>query len=64
MYLTPDEVSARFGGRITVRTLANWRWAGSGPKFTRAGGRILYPVKELEDWEERRTVAHTSQYRK
>lgn len=64
MYLTPAQLSDRFGGRITVRTLANWRWSGSGPKFTRIGGRILYPRKDLEEWEERRTVEHTSQYRK
>ena len=64
MYLTPAEVSARYGGRISVRTLANWRWSGSGPKFTRAGGRILYPIRELDDWESRRTVEHTGQYKK
>lgn len=47
-----------------MRTLANWRWAGNGPKFTRLGGRILYEMEQLLAWENRNTVAHTSEYRK
>ena len=62
--MTPAEVSERYNGAVSVRTLANWRWAGSGPKFTRVGGRILYPTEELDRWEEKRTVEHTSAYRK
>lgn len=57
-------MSDRYSGRVSVRTLANWRWAGNGPKFTRIGGRILYDMNELETWEQKRTVEHTSQYRK
>ena len=49
---------------MTVRTLANWRWAGNGPKFTRIGGRILYDMEELVRWEDRRTVEHTGAYKK
>lgn len=63
-YLTPAEVSQRYGGRISVRTLANWRFLGNGPKFTRVGGRILYDLAELIQWEDRRTVEHTGQYKK
>lgn len=62
--MTPAEVSERYNGRVTVRTLANWRWAGNGPKFTRIGGRILYDVSELILWEDRRTVEQTGEYRK
>jgi len=49
---------------VSVRTLANWRWAGTGPKFTKVGGRILYDADELAQWESRRTVNHTGEYRK
>jgi hypothetical protein len=42
--------------------LANWRWSGTGPKFTRVGGRILYKLNELVEWEDKRTVEHTSEY--
>lgn len=50
-------------GRVSVRTLANWRCSGSGPRFTKIGGRILYALEDLQRWEENRTVDHTSQYR-
>lgn len=63
LYLTPAEVVLRFKGRITVRTLANWRSAGISPPFTKLNGRILYPLDELERWEQSRTVSGTHQYR-
>lgn len=63
-YLTPEEVVARFEGKITVRTLANWRSQGVSPPYTKCGGRILYPLAELIQWEARRTVNSTSQYGK
>ncbi|MGA3887658.1 helix-turn-helix domain-containing protein [Ralstonia nicotianae] len=62
MYLTPQEVSQRYGGRISPRTLANWRSAGTGPRFLRLGGRILYALNDLAAWEARRTVTSTSEY--
>ena len=63
-YLTPQQLADRYGGRISVRTLANWRCYGNGPKFTRIGGRILYELSELLVWEAKNTVSHTSEYRK
>lgn len=61
-YLTPDDLVERYKGKITVRTLANWRSQGISPPFTKIGGRILYEAAELEDWERRRTVSSTAQY--
>lgn len=61
-YLTPEELSARFRGRIAVRTLSNWRCLGTGPKFVKLGGRILYPLAEVEAWEARRTAGSTAEY--
>jgi len=63
-FLTPEQVSDRYARRISVRTLANWRCSGIGPRFTRTGGRILYPIDALKEWESRNTVSHTGQYRK
>ena len=62
-YLTPDELSRRLRGAISVRTLANWRTQGQGPKYTKAGGRILYPLAEVMRWEQARTVSGTDGYR-
>lgn len=61
-YLTPGELSARFRGEISVRTLANWRVLGTGPKYTKIGGRVLYPIAEVQAWEAARTVNSTSNY--
>ena len=63
-YLTPAELSQRYGARVSERTLANWRYLGTGPKFTRVVGRVLYPLSELEAWESKRTVESTSNYKK
>lgn len=63
-YLTPAQVAERYEGRISVRTLSNWRWAGTGPRFLRCGGRILYELDALEVWEAKNTVSHTGEYKK
>jgi len=63
-YLTPNQLSDRLAGRISVRTLANWRCLGIGPKFTRLGGRIAYKLSEVEAWESKNTVSNTSQYKR
>ncbi len=54
MYLTPKDLSERWRHSISVPTLANWRCASSrikGPPYIKAGGRILYPVAKLDEWE-------------
>lgn len=61
-FLTPQEVSVRWGQRISPRTLANWRSQGMGPPFTKVGGAILYEIDRLAEWEARNTVTSTSQY--
>lgn len=63
-YLTPAQVAERYEGRISVRTLGNWRYLGNGPAFCRVGGRILYPEDKLIEWESRNTVSSTSEYKK
>ena len=63
-YLTPREVSLRYGGSISVGTLANWRAAGISPPYIKLGGRIVYDERELEEWEQKRTATGTFQYRR
>ena len=55
-YLTPTEVAKRYKNLITASTLANWRAKGEGPSYIKVGGRVLYSVSAIEDWEKRRTV--------
>jgi hypothetical protein len=56
-YLTPEEVSQRWRGKITPETLANWRAMQIGPAYTKIGKAVLYPSDLLERWEEERLVA-------
>lgn len=55
-YLTPSELVARYKQTITIRTLANWRSTGEGPRYTKIGGRVLYPVESVIKWEQERTL--------
>lgn len=61
-FLTPTEVAERWGNRVCTRTMANWRTQGNGPRFTKIGGRVLYPLDKLIEWEIQSTVESTSQY--
>jgi Helix-turn-helix domain len=60
IFLTPREVSERYGEQVTTRTLSNWRWAGKGPEFFKIGGKILYKLSDLERWENSRKASITS----
>jgi len=63
-YLTPEEVSARYKGRISVRTLSNWRSSKNGPRYTKLGGAVMYKLSWLVEWEEKRSATNTSEYRR
>jgi Helix-turn-helix domain len=54
-YITADELVVRFKNLISKRTLANWRHNGEGPKYVKIGGRILYTLRAVQEWEEKRT---------
>jgi hypothetical protein len=60
-FLTPEEVAERYRGEISVGTLRNWRSMRIGPGFVKIGKAILYPIAELNAWdEENRVVCRTS----
>jgi predicted site-specific integrase-resolvase len=46
----PKEVAEFFG--VTVATLANWRYSGSGPKYVKAGSKVLYRWADVEAYLE------------
>lgn len=49
--LTPEQLVARWHNHVTLKTLANWRSMGKGPKFFRPNGgkrgKILYSLTEV-----------------
>lgn len=55
-YLTPKELIQRYKNAITLRTLANWRSTGEGPEYTKIGGRVLYALSRVMQWESKRTI--------
>jgi hypothetical protein len=56
-FLTPEEVSERYRGGVSVGTLRNWRAMKIGPSFVKIGKAVLYPIDELEAWDERNRVS-------
>ena len=52
-FLTPQQVADRYGV-VTVRTLANWRSIGQGPNYIKIGGRVMYSVECVAEWEKTR----------
>lgn len=53
-YLTPKELAARYGGAIAPKTLANWRSQGKGPPYVKLGGRVVYALHDVLEWEKSR----------
>ena len=51
-FLTAEEVSERYRGGVSVGTLRNWRAMKIGPSFVKIGKAVLYPIVELEAWDE------------
>ena len=55
-FLTPDEVTERYRGEITVGTLRNWRAMRIGPSFVKIGKAVLYPTADLDAWDRKNLV--------
>jgi hypothetical protein len=47
-WLTQDQLAARLD--ISVRSLERMRNAGTGPRFAKAGKRVLYRLIDVEEW--------------
>jgi hypothetical protein len=37
--------------KISPRTLERWRWLREGPRYLKLGGRVLYRVADIEEFE-------------
>jgi hypothetical protein len=60
-YLTPDMVAERL--HLAKGTLANWRYRGEGPKYTKFGRKVRYLWSDLEDWAKSNEVRTVDQGR-
>lgn len=59
-YLTLGEAAEVV--RLSTSTLCKLRCNGGGPKFIRAGRKILYRRADLVAWLEAKTFGSTSEY--
>jgi predicted DNA-binding transcriptional regulator AlpA len=54
---TPD--AAKVVG-LSIRTLEKHRIYGTGPRYSKLGGRVVYSIEDLHAWVELGTKASTS----
>lgn len=59
MNLTAKEAAERL--RVNNGTLSNWRVRGDGPRYIKLGRKVLYPLAEIEAFEQRQLRVSTSQ---
>jgi len=51
-FLNAKELSKRWGGTPTARTIDNWRYSGRGINHYLIGGLVKYKLKDVEKYEE------------
>lgn len=56
-FLTPDQLSARWGGCVTPSTLKMWRYRKKGPPYLKVGAKVLYRTAAIVVWETENEVA-------
>lgn len=47
-------VAGRLG--VSIHTLAQWRYAGSGPRYMRVGKHVRYRWSDIEIWLAEQTI--------
>ena len=57
-YLRTPE-AARFVG-LSIRTLEKHRIYGTGPRYSKLGGRVVYRIEDLQAWVDGAVRASTS----
>jgi hypothetical protein len=59
LFITPEELSLRWRGKVDVETLKNWRAQPLriGPPFHRFGRAVLYRLDLLERWEQQNLIS-------
>jgi len=56
-HLDQRDLAARW--LVSPRTLEQWRCQGRGPRFLKLGGRVVYPMEEVEAFESANLHANT-----
>ena len=48
-HLNQIQLSRRW--TLSPRTLERWRWLKAGPPYLKIGGRVVYRLEDVEDYE-------------
>jgi hypothetical protein len=48
-HLNQVQLSRRWS--LSPRTLERWRWLKAGPPYLKIGGRVVYRLEDVEDYE-------------
>lgn len=59
-HLNQIELAARWN--ISHRTLERWRWTGEGPLFIKLGGRVVYRLEDIEEYEREQIRSSTADH--
>lgn len=46
--------------KLSPRTLERWRWLGQGPRYLKIGGRVVYRMGDVEEYEAEQVRTSTS----
>lgn len=60
IYITEREAAERYN--LSTYWFQRSRWAGNGPAFVKLPGKVLYPVKETDEWFSSRLIKSTSEF--
>ena len=55
-FLTDLQLAERW--HVHRQTLIRWRSSNTGPTYVRIEGRVLYPLVEVERYEQANTITH------
>ncbi len=50
-HLNQNELAKRW--KLSERTLERWRWLGVGPTYLKLGGRVVYRLSDIEEFEKK-----------
>ncbi|EKD97094.1 MAG: hypothetical protein ACD_23C01073G0002 [uncultured bacterium] len=56
------QLAERWG--LSPKTLERWRVLGTGPKYIRLPGKVIYRLYDIEAYENECLVSSTAEYRK
>lgn len=54
LFFSQEELAQRW--LISKRTLERWRWLGTGPRYHKIGGRVIYKRDDIEAFEDMRSM--------